>query len=197
LYRQVKRELQSLIESGQYQPGDTLPSESTLARSWAVSIGTLRKAVDELVHEHLLVRRQGKGTYVALHNDDRFLFQFFHVELREDSAQPAAVPRREYPKVDCVSFTRGKADETEAAALRIKPGDAVLRVDNRLSLAGRPEMAILWKNLIMLGRYASLKTMMRFLPLLNHTDLKSIAKSKNLPSAIANQAKVMLSRTGG
>ncbi|MEO7547310.1 MAG: GntR family transcriptional regulator, partial [Ramlibacter sp.] len=83
LYRQVKRELQRLVESGHCQPGDTLPSESTLGRALAVSIGTVRKAVDELVHEHLLVRRQGKGTYVALHNDDRFLFQFFHVELRE------------------------------------------------------------------------------------------------------------------
>jgi len=138
LYRQVKRELQRLIESGQYQPGDTLPSENTLAQALAVSIGTLRKAVDELVHEHLLVRRQGKGTYIALHNDDRFLFQFFHVELRQDGAQPATVARREYPKVECVGFARGKADEAEAAALRIKPGDAVLRADNRLSLAGRP-----------------------------------------------------------
>ena len=137
LYRQVKRELQRLIESGRYQPGDTLPSESALARALAVSIGTLRKAVDELVHEHLLVRRQGKGTYVALHNDDRFLFQFFHVELREDGTQ-SAVTRREYPKVECVGFARGKADETEAAALRIKAGDPVLRADNRLSLAGRP-----------------------------------------------------------
>lgn len=137
LYRQVKRELQRLVESGHYRPGDTLPSESTLARALAVSIGTLRKAVDELVHEHLLVRRQGKGTYVALHNDDRFLFQFFHVELRGDG-QGGAVAQREYPKVECVGFARGKADEAEAAALRIRPGDAVVRVDNRLSLAGRP-----------------------------------------------------------
>lgn len=138
LYRQVKRELQRLVESGQYGPGDTLPGESTLARALAVSIGTLRKAVDELVHEHLLVRRQGKGTYVALHNDDRFLFQFFHVQLREDPGQPAAAARREYPKVECVGFARGKADEAEAAALHVRPGHPVLRADNRLSLAGRP-----------------------------------------------------------
>lgn len=138
LYRQVKRELQRLVESGQYGPGDTLPSESTLARALAVSIGTLRKAVDELVHEHLLVRRQGKGTYVALHNDDRFLFQFFHVELREETGQPAGATRREYPKVECVGFARGKADDAEAAALRIRPGHPVLRADNRLSLSGRP-----------------------------------------------------------
>jgi GntR family transcriptional regulator len=138
LYRQVKRELQRVVESGRYGPGDTLPSESVIARGLGVSIGTLRKAVDELVHEHVLVRRQGKGTFVALHNDDRYLFQFFHVEPREEFPVADELREREYPQVECVSFVRGRADEGEAAALRIKPGDPVVRIDNRLSLAGRP-----------------------------------------------------------
>jgi len=138
LYRQAKQALQRLVESGSYGPGDTLPSEPVLAGALGVSIGTLRKAVDELVHEHVLVRHQGKGTYVALHNDDRFLFQFFHIEPREDGSGPAAQARREYPKVECVAFGRAKADEAEAAALRLRAGDPVLRIDNRLSLAGRP-----------------------------------------------------------
>lgn len=138
LYRQAKRELQRLVESGRYGPGDVLPSESVLAGALNVSIGTLRKAVDELVHEHVLVRRQGKGTYVAQHNGDRFLFQFFHVEAREDGAAPAGSASQEYPKVECVGFGKAKADEAEAAALRLRVGDAVLRIDNRLALAGRP-----------------------------------------------------------
>lgn len=137
LYRQVKRELQRVVESGRYGPGDTLPSEIVIAEALGVSIGTLRKAVDELVHEHVLVRMQGKGTFVALHNDDRFLFQFFHVEPREEFPAEADMRNREYPQVDCVAFTRMRADEVEAAALRIKPGDPVVRIDNRLSLAGR------------------------------------------------------------
>ncbi|MBI2772050.1 MAG: GntR family transcriptional regulator [Burkholderiales bacterium] len=137
LYRQVKRELLRLVEAGRYAPGDTLPSESVIAGGLGVSIGTLRKAVDELVHEHVLVRRQGKGTFVALHTDDRFLFHFFHVEAREEAeGEP---PRgREYPQVECVGFARGRADDIEAQALHIRAGDAVLRIDNRLSLAGRP-----------------------------------------------------------
>ena len=138
LYRQAKRELQRLVESGRYGPGDTLPSEAVLAQALAVSIGTLRKAVDELVHEHVLVRRQGKGTYVALHNGDRFPFQFFHVEPRVDGTQPAGGASQEFPKVECVGFAKAKADEAEAGALRLKAGDAVLRIDNRLALAGRP-----------------------------------------------------------
>lgn len=139
LYRQAKRELQRLVESGRCAPGDALPSEGVIARTLGVSIGTLRKAVDELVHEHVLVRRQGKGTFVALHNDDRFLFQFFHVEPREeDAAAEGGLREREPPQVECVAFARGRADEAEAAALRIRPGDPVVRVDNRLSLSGRP-----------------------------------------------------------
>ena len=69
LYRVVKRWLLRAIESGRYPAGGALPSEATL-----VSIGTLRHAVDELVAEHILARRQGRGTFVALHNADRFLF---------------------------------------------------------------------------------------------------------------------------
>ena len=130
LYRQVKRELQRLVESGHYGPGDTLPSEATLARALGVSIGTLRKAVDELAHEHLLVRRQGKGTYVALHNDDRFLFQFFHVE-RSDGL-------RESPVVELIGFERQRSEPEAAEALGLKEGDPVWLAENRLSLQGRP-----------------------------------------------------------
>ncbi|MDP3759178.1 MAG: GntR family transcriptional regulator [Ramlibacter sp.] len=137
LYRQARLELQRLVESGRYAPGDALPSESVVAAALGVSIGTLRKAVDELVHEHVLVRRQGKGTFVALLNDDRFLFQFFHVEPRDDFGE-GGLREREDPQVECVAFVRGRADEAEAAALRIRPGDGVVRVDNRLSLSGRP-----------------------------------------------------------
>jgi GntR family transcriptional regulator len=140
LYRQAKRELQRVVESGRLRPGDSLPSETVIARALDVSIGTLRKAVDELVHEHVLVRHQGKGTFVALHNDDRFLFQFFHVEPREEFPVDGELREREYPQVDCVGFLRGRAEEIEAAALRIRSGDAVVRIENRLALAGRAVM---------------------------------------------------------
>lgn len=134
LYRQVKRALIKLIESRHYAPGDSLPSESDIADSLQVSIGTLRKAVDELVHENVLIRRQGKGTFVALHNNDRFLFQFFRVEKRGlDITQ-----EQEYPAVECVSFERTRASEEEAAALGLRVGDPIFRIGNRLSLSRRP-----------------------------------------------------------
>jgi GntR family transcriptional regulator len=93
-----------------------------------ISIGTLRRAVDELAAEHILVRRQGRGTFVATHNTDRFLFQFFHVE-RDDG-------RREAPVVDLVSFERVRAEEEPAQALQLRAGDPVIQIENRLRLQG-------------------------------------------------------------
>jgi GntR family transcriptional regulator len=129
LYRVAKRALLQAIESGRCAPGKALPSETALAASMGVSIGTLRRAVDELVAEHLLVRRQGRGTFVATHTADRFLFQFFHVE-RADGL-------REAPLVDLVAFERLRADDEAAQALQLRPGDTVIQIENRLRLQGQ------------------------------------------------------------
>jgi GntR family transcriptional regulator len=128
LYRAVKRALLQAVAAGRCAPGQALPSETELAAALGVSIGTLRRAVDELVAEHILVRRQGRGTFVATHNADRFLFQFFHVE-RGDGV-------REAPAVDLVSFERSRADDEQAAALHLRSGDAVIQIENRLRLQG-------------------------------------------------------------
>jgi len=129
LYRAVKRALLGAVEAGTFEPGAALPSETELARAFGVSIGTLRKAVDELGAEHIVVRRQGRGTFVATHNEGRFLFQFFHIE-RSDGL-------REHPQVDLVSFERSRADEVAAAALQMPVNDPVIEIGNRLRLQGR------------------------------------------------------------
>jgi GntR family transcriptional regulator len=128
LYRAAKRALLQAIENGACAPGHTLPSETQLAAAFGVSIGTVRKAVDELVAEHVLVRRQGRGTFVATHGTDRFLFQFFHVE-RADGL-------REAPALELLSFDRLRADEEAAAALGVQEGDPLIRIENRLLLQG-------------------------------------------------------------
>jgi GntR family transcriptional regulator len=130
LYRQVKRALVAAIERGDCPPGSALPSEAQLSSSLGVSIGTLRRAVDELAADHVLVRQQGRGTFVAMHDADRFLFQFFHVE-RSDGL-------REAPRVELLGFERGRAESEAADALQLREGDPVWLVENRLSLQGRP-----------------------------------------------------------
>jgi GntR family transcriptional regulator len=130
LYRRVKLALLQAIESGRYPAGGTLPSESELSAALGVSIGTLRHAVDELVAEHILVRRQGRGTFVALHTADRSLFGFFHVE-RSDGM-------REIPQLELLSFERTRIDEEAAQALRVNAGDPCFEIENRLRLQQRP-----------------------------------------------------------
>ena len=70
LYRVVKRELLRSIEAGSVAPGAALASETQLGESFGVSVGTVRRAVDDLVAEHILVRRQGRGTFVATHAEE-------------------------------------------------------------------------------------------------------------------------------
>lgn len=77
------------LESGEWGPGDAIPSESELAARFGVSQGTVRKAIDEMAAENLLVRRQGKGTFVATHNDPRSFFRFLHLAPNEGELQPA------------------------------------------------------------------------------------------------------------
>ncbi len=130
LFRAVRRSILRAIESQGLQAGQALPSEADLSARFGVSVGTLRRAVDDLVAEHILVRRQGRGTFVATHTSDRFLFQYFHVE-RADG-------QRDAPQVELVSFERGRLDEEAATALALKPGEPALLIENRLRLQGKP-----------------------------------------------------------
>jgi GntR family transcriptional regulator len=130
LYREVKRLLTQSLQAREWEPGAALPSETRLARRFHVSIGTLRKAVDELVAEQVLVRQQGRGTFVATHGPSRLMFQFFRVVSEDGEMQ--------LPEPELLAFERDRAEAHEAAALHIQAGDRVLRVRNLLRLGGEP-----------------------------------------------------------
>ena len=130
LYKEVKRQMMGGLVQGEWKPGEAIPSERRLSERYGISIGTVRKAIDELVAENILIRQQGRGTYVASHNRDRMLFYFFHI-VPEAGAKA-------YPEVRLLSFGRGKADRIEAERLRIAPADPVLRIRNLLALSGAP-----------------------------------------------------------
>jgi GntR family transcriptional regulator len=85
LYKQVREALVKRIADGVWQPGQLLPSEPDIASNLGVSPGTVRKALDEMTADNLVIRRQGRGTYVAKHDDARILFQFF--KLVPDSGE--------------------------------------------------------------------------------------------------------------
>ena len=130
LYRDVKRLLVQSIAAGEWPPGVALPSEARLAERYQVSIGTLRKAIDELVAERVVVRQQGRGTFVATHGSSRLLFHFFHIVPRGGEKQ--------YPRTRTLAFRRSRAEAAEAAKLGIAPGEAVLRIRNLLLLQDAP-----------------------------------------------------------
>src|SRR5688572_23743710 len=79
LYKEVKIRLTRGLAAGEWKAGQAIPSESRLAQRFNVSVGTIRKAIDELVAERILLRQQGRGTFVATHTEDRTLFYFFHI----------------------------------------------------------------------------------------------------------------------
>ncbi|RDJ21482.1 GntR family transcriptional regulator [Bosea caraganae] len=120
LYRQVKAIFVRRLVDGVWAPGEGLPSEGQLAAEIGVSQGTVRKALDELAAENLVVRRQGRGTFVAEHDERRILFQFF--KLVPDNGE------RRFPDSTVLSAETGLADAAEQAALDLTAKDRVIRV---------------------------------------------------------------------
>src|SRR5690349_18960146 len=130
LYRQIKSLILQALESGEWRPGQVIPSEQELAARFSVSQGTVRKAIDEMAAENLLVRKQGKGTFVASHNDPRALFRFLRlVPMDGDLAHPQSVP------MDC---WRAKAGQEASRMLGIAVGDPIIIVRRVLRFAQKP-----------------------------------------------------------
>lgn len=130
LYKELERRMRETLAAGEWKPGEAIPAERRLSERFGVSIGTVRKAIDELVAANILIRQQGRGTFVATHNRDRLLFYFFHVAPVNGA--------KAYPEVRLLAFARGKAERAEADTLKIAAGDPVIRVRNLLSLSGAP-----------------------------------------------------------
>jgi len=121
LYRQIKALLLSRLQAGEWKPGEAIPSEVELAARLKVSQGTVRKAVDELAQENHLVRRQGKGTFVATHAEERTQYRF----LRLTPDDPGAAGRLRRRLLEC---RRVRAGAEVAHALGLRVGDAVLQI---------------------------------------------------------------------
>jgi GntR family transcriptional regulator len=130
LYRQIKALLTRSLQGGEWRPGEVIPSEVELAVRFKVSQGTVRKAIDALADENLLVRRQGKGTFVATHTEQRVQFRF--LRLMPDDGEVGGMARR---FIDC---RRLRAPAEVARALGLRAGDATVQVRRVLSFRGKP-----------------------------------------------------------
>jgi len=133
LYQQIKVLMLQSLQSGEWKPSAAIPSEIDLAARFRVSQGTVRKAIDELAAENLLVRRQGKGTFVATHAEHHVQYRF--LRLFPDSGNTNSEGPAQRQIIDC-KRTRASADV--ARSLAIRQGDAVLQVRRVLSFSGIP-----------------------------------------------------------
>jgi GntR family transcriptional regulator len=130
LYQQVYDYLVKQIVAGEWGPGESLPSEQALAGRLSVSQGTVRKALDVLAADSLIDRRQGKGTYVAEHTQERAMFRFFRM------ARPGGV--RALPTSTGDVLKRRAARPVELAKLALKSGAEVYEVSRLRLMDGEP-----------------------------------------------------------
>jgi GntR family transcriptional regulator len=126
LYQQIKALLLQSLQAGEWLPGQAIPSEVELAARFRVSQGTVRKAIDEMATDNVLVRRQGKGTFVATHAERATQFRFLRL-LPDDGTAPQLQRRL----LEC---RRMRAPAEVARSLGLGAGEAAVQV-RRLLLA--------------------------------------------------------------
>lgn len=130
LYRQVYELLTQRIVQSYWKPSEPLPSEMALAAELGVSQGTVRKALNQMVAENLLERRQGKGTYVAEHTNESSLFRFFR--LREPGGESLI------PETQVIGSLRRVPSAEEQAALQLNGDTQVVELTRLRTLLGEP-----------------------------------------------------------
>ena len=130
LYQQIKSLITQSLQSGEWKPGELIPSEVELAVRFKVSQGTVRKAIDELSAENLVVRKQGKGTFVATHHEARAQFRFLRLKPE--------VGAQRYPTNRFVEVKRVRAPTEVAKLLDLKGGDSVVYIRRVQSFDGVP-----------------------------------------------------------
>ena len=133
LYQQIKALILQGLQAGEWKPGEAIPSEMDLAARFKVSQGTVRKAIDELAAENLLLRRQGKGTFVATHSERQVRYRFLHLQPDEGDLQSQGPAERQI-----VFCKRLRANAKVARALGLPSGETVVQVRRVLAFHGVP-----------------------------------------------------------
>ena len=131
LYVQLMEELETSIRNGVYKPGDKIMTEAEMAKEYGVSLITVRKAVGSLMEKGLVVRKQGKGTFVTKPKYSRNMkkLQSFTEMCEQMGVKPGA---------QVLENRLIMADKKVADRLGIEPGSNVVYI-SRLRLAdGEP-----------------------------------------------------------
>lgn len=130
LYDQIKVLLTQGLVAGEWKPGEMIPSEMDLAARYGVSQGTVRKAIDELAAENILVRKQGKGTFVATHSEEQIRLRFLRIWA--DSGE------KETPISQVIDCKRGRTSCEVAKTLKLRANAPVYTIKRLLSFSNQP-----------------------------------------------------------
>ncbi|MCC8393175.1 GntR family transcriptional regulator [Paraburkholderia sp. MMS20-SJTR3] len=132
-YQRLRDEMVALIAARHWRPGEAIPTEQALAKSYDVAVGTVRKAVDLLVAEGLLERFQGRGTFVRRASFDSSLFRFFRFQTRQGERR---IPESRILRREVVD-----APSAVAATLQISTSARVIQMTRLRLIDGVPMLA--------------------------------------------------------
>lgn len=133
LYQRLRDEIAHRIAQNVWRPGETIPTEAELAASHGVAVGTVRKALDALVADGLVERRQGRGTFVRRPSFDGSLFRFFR-HLGPDGT-------RTVPEGRILAREVLAAPAPVRAALRLREDEEVIRLSRLRLIVGEPVLS--------------------------------------------------------
>jgi len=139
LYQQLQRALRAAIDQHLFGPEEALPAERQLATDLSVSRITVRKAIDGLVDEGLLVRRPGSGNFINTRIEKNFAkLTSFSEDMRARGRNPRSV---------WLKRSEGTVSPEEALRLRLSPGTPVYRF-NRIRYADDVPMCLEYATIV-------------------------------------------------
>ncbi|MBB3611798.1 GntR family transcriptional regulator [Rhizobium sp. BK602] len=132
-YQRLRDDLAARINRQEWRPGEPIPSEAELSATYGVAVGTVRKAIDQLVADGVVERHQGRGTYVRRARFNSSLFRFFR--FQSESGE------RRVPESRILRRESAAAPSAVASALRLREGDAVISLSRLRLIGGTPLLA--------------------------------------------------------
>ena len=130
LYEQLKNAIRKEIDEKKYSSGDRMPSEAELEKLYNVSRITVRRAIKELCDEEVLVRRQGKGTFVCTPK----------IDVRSPNFTMMCVTNHKVPSSKIIKIVKQPASERDIRELNLVPDEEVIYLLRLLFADGEPVM---------------------------------------------------------
>ena len=132
-YQRLRDDLAARINRQEWRPGEPISSEAELSATYGMAVGTVRKAVDQLVADGVLERHQGRGTYVRRARFNSSLFRFFRFQSESGERR---VPESRILRRESIA-----APSAVASALRLREGDPVISLSRLRLIGGIPLLA--------------------------------------------------------